>query len=88
MSRAEPSSGDASPMAGERLFDADLVFLRRFTGPLLLLARAMLAYIFVVSGVSYIGQHASVGDYMRANGVDARLLPLGACLLNPRRDGI
>ena len=40
MSRAEPSSGDPSPMAGERLFDADIVFLRRFTGPLLLLARA------------------------------------------------
>jgi hypothetical protein len=26
MSRAEPSSGDSSPMAGGRLFDADLVF--------------------------------------------------------------
>ena len=76
MSRAEPSPGDSSQMAGERLFDADLVFLRRFTGPLLLLARAMLAYIFVVSAVSYIGQYGSVADYMRANGVDAKLLPL------------
>jgi hypothetical protein len=26
MSRAEPSSGDSSPMAGEQPFDADLVF--------------------------------------------------------------
>jgi len=76
MSRAEPSSGDSSPVPGERLFDADLVFLRRFAGPLMLLARAMLAYIFVVAGVSYIGQYASVADYMRANGVDATLLPL------------
>jgi putative oxidoreductase len=42
----------------------------------MLLARAMLSYIFVVAGVSYIGQCTSVADYMRANGVDATLLPL------------
>ena len=63
-------------MAGKRFFDSDPVFLRRFSAPLMLVARAMLAYIFIVSGVTYIGQYAGVADYMRANGVDARLLPL------------
>jgi putative oxidoreductase len=76
MSRAESSSPDASPAAGERLFDPDLVFLRRFTVPLLLVARVMLAYIFIVAGVTYVGQYAGVAEYMQANGVDARLLPL------------
>jgi putative oxidoreductase len=63
-------------VAGERLFDPDLVFLRRFTGPVMLVARVLLAYIFIVSGASYIGQYADVAEYMQANGVNARLLPL------------
>jgi putative oxidoreductase len=76
MSRADSSSHDSSPAVGERVFDADLVFLRRFAGPIALVARVMLAYIFIVAGVTYIGQYAGVADYMQANGVDARLLPL------------
>ena len=76
MSRADSSSHDSSPAVGERVFDADLVFLRRFAGPIALVARVMLAYIFIVAGVTYIGQYAGVADYMRANGVDARLLPV------------
>jgi len=76
MPRVESSSEDSSPVAGERFFDSDLVFLRRFAGPIMLVARIMLAYIFVVSGATYVGQYAGVADYMRANGVDARLLPL------------
>ena len=63
-------------MTGERLLNSDLKFLERFAGPIILVARAMLAYIFVVSGATYIGQYADVTDYMQANGVDARLLPL------------
>jgi putative oxidoreductase len=63
-------------VAGERLFDPDLVFLRRFAGPIMLVARIMLSYIFIVSGASYIGQYASVAEYMQANGVNAQLLPL------------
>ena len=63
-------------MTGERLLNSDLKFLERFAGPIMLVARAMLAYIFVVSGATYIGQYADVTDYMQANGVDARLLPL------------
>jgi putative oxidoreductase len=62
--------------AGSSSEDAELVFQRRFAGPFMLVARVMLAYIFVVSGASYIGQYTDVADYMRANGVDARLLPL------------
>jgi putative oxidoreductase len=60
----------------ERLLDSDLKFLERWAGPFMLVARAMLAYIFIVSGVTYIGQYADVADYMRVNGVDDRLLPL------------
>ena len=76
MSRPGSSSRDPSPVAGERLFDPDLVFLRRFTGPVMLVARVLLAYIFIVSGASYISQYAEVTEYMQANGVNARLLPL------------
>jgi putative oxidoreductase len=76
MSRARYTRGDAAPPAGGRAFDADLNFLSSGAGPLMLLARAMLAYIFVLSGVAYIGQYADVADYMQANAVDGRLLPL------------
>ena len=68
MSRAESSSHGS--------YDSDLVFLWRFTGPVMLVARVMLAYIFIVSGAAYIGQYAGVAEYMQANGVNARLLPL------------
>jgi len=76
MSRAQSESENVAPPADGRAFDADLVFLSRWAGPLMLLARVMLAYIFVVSGVTYIGQYAGVADYMQSNGVDSRLLPL------------
>jgi putative oxidoreductase len=76
MSQARTTREDATPPTGGLTFDADLNFLARFSGPLMLVARAMLAYIFVVSGVTYIGQYAGVADYMQSNGVDGRLLPL------------
>lgn len=76
MSQARYTREDARPPAGGRAFDADLNFLVRWAGPLGLIARAMLAYIFIVGGVTYVGQYASVADYMQANGVDGRLLPL------------
>jgi putative oxidoreductase len=76
MSRAQSTREGASSPADGRTFDADLAFLSRFSGPLILVARAMLAYIFVVSGLTYIGQYAGVVDYMQSNGVDGRLLPL------------
>jgi putative oxidoreductase len=69
-------AGGGGLVTSRPLFDPDLVFLQRFTGPFMLVARVMLAYIFIVSGGTYIGQYAGVADYMQANGVDARLLPL------------
>jgi uncharacterized membrane protein YphA (DoxX/SURF4 family) len=66
--------GAASPTSGQT-FDADLNFLSHWTGPLWLLARAMLAYIFIVEGVGKIGGYAGVAEYMQAYGVDGRLLP-------------
>jgi putative oxidoreductase len=76
MSHARYTREEATPSAGGRTFDADLHFLSRWAGPLGLLARAMLAYIFVVEGVEKIGNYAGVVGYMQAHGVDGRLLPL------------
>ena len=59
-----------------RTFDADLNFLSRWAGPLGLLARAMLAYFFVIEGAEKITSYADVVQYMQANAVDGRLLPL------------
>jgi putative oxidoreductase len=76
MSRAQSTSEDAASPADARTFDADLTFLARWAGPLGLLARAMLAYIFILEGAAKITSYAGVVDYMQANGVDGRLLPL------------
>ena len=73
MSQAQYTRGDARPPAEGRTFDADLNFLSRWAGPLGLLARAMLAYIFIVEGVGKIAGYAGVADYMQAHGVDGRL---------------
>ena len=76
MSQAQYTREQAPPPSGERTFDADLNFLSRWAGPLGLLARAMLAYIFIVEGAGKIAGYAGVADYMQAHGVDGRLLPL------------
>ena len=76
MSQAHYTRGDARPPADGRTFDADLNFLSRWAGPLGLLARAMLAYIFIVEGAGKIASYAGVVEYMQAHGVDGRLLPL------------
>jgi putative oxidoreductase len=76
MSRAQYSREDTAPPAGGPAFDADLHFLSRWAGPLGLLGRAMLAYIFIVEGVEKIANYSGVVGYMQANGVDGRLLPL------------
>ena len=76
MSRAPSTREDSASPADARTFDADLDFLSRFSGPLMLVARAMLAYIFIVEGAEKITGYAGVVDYMQANGVDGRLLPL------------
>jgi putative oxidoreductase len=76
MSQGRTTREDATSPASGRTFDADFDFLVRWTGPLGLIARAMLAYIFIIDGVEAIGNYAGVAQYMQANGVDGRLLPL------------
>lgn len=76
MSQARHTGEHVTPPAGGPTFDPDLNFLVRWAGPLGLLARAMLAYIFIVEGAEKIGNYAGVVDYMQAHGVDGRLLPL------------
>ena len=76
MSQARSVREDPAPPEGRRTFDADLNFLSRWGDPLGLLARAMLAYIFIIEGAEKIGSYASVVDYMQSNGVSGRLLPL------------
>ena len=76
MSQARSMREEATPGAARRAFDADLNFLARWAGPLGLLARAMLAYIFIVEGAGKIAGYAGVAGYMQAHGVDGRLLPL------------
>ncbi len=73
------SSVQSSPGRGEEravAFDADLAFLQRFAGPIVLLSRAMMAIIFVVEGVGKITNYADVAAYMREHGVAPALLPL------------
>jgi putative oxidoreductase len=73
------SGVQSSPRRGEDhavAFNADLTFLSRFAGPIGLLARAMMAYIFIVDGVGQITSYADVADYMREHGVVPALLPL------------
>jgi putative oxidoreductase len=76
MSQAQRTREDPASPAGGRSFDANLNGLARWAGPLGLIARAMLAAIFIVEGVGKIGNYAGVVDYMQSNGVDGRLLPL------------
>ena len=63
-----------APACG-RIFDADLRFLSRWAGPLGLLARAMLAYIFILEGREdrELRQRRRLYAGPRADG---RLLPL------------
>ena len=75
MSNPRASTDSARPANG-RAFDWDLSFLTHVSGPIVLLARAMLAYIFIAEGLDKIANYAGVGDYMRGGGVDPRLLPL------------
>jgi putative oxidoreductase len=76
MSQAQYTRGGVTPPADSRAFDTDLNFPSRWAGPLRLLARGMLAYIFIVEGIGKIAGYAGVADYMQAHGVDGRLLPL------------
>ena len=75
MSRAKLSSPEASSRPAAATVDGDLAFLRRFAGPLVLLARAMLVYIFLKDGWYQVTHYAEVADYMSQNGVAPALRP-------------
>ncbi len=75
MSDPRAATDNARSAAG-RAFDWELTFLTRLSGPLVLIARAMLAYIFIVDGAGAITDYAGTVDYMQTSGVDPRLLPL------------
>ena len=75
MSRAESSPGAAIDAPGGLRLDGELAFLQRFAGPLLLLARVMLAYLFIVEGYGKIANYSGVGEYMAQHGVASALLP-------------
>jgi hypothetical protein len=75
MSQAQYTRGGVTPPVEARAFDTDLnSFLVRWAGPLILLARAMLAYIFIVEGAGQIVGYSGVADYMQAHG-----LMVGCC---------
>ena len=75
MSNSRATNESARPPAG-RALDWDLAVLTRWTAPLMVVARAMFAYIFIADGVVQIVSYADVAGYMQENGVDPRLLPL------------
>ena len=72
MSELRPIDDEAT-RSGET---TDPAFFAPLAGPLMVVARALLAYIFIVEGVEKIVNYAGVAGYMQAAGVDARLLPL------------
>lgn len=76
MSHAEISPGKAISRTRRLGLDWDLAFLGKFAGPLRALARAMLAYVFIVEGYGKITDYAGVGAYMAQYGVAPALLPL------------
>lgn len=69
MLNAQPSPRQAAdaPLAAR---------LQPVAGLPLALARAMLAYVFVIEGYGKIVSYSGVADYMRQNGVSSTLLPL------------
>ena len=68
MSRIQSSPGEGEYRPARPAFDADFLFLRRFADPIVLTARAMLSYIFIVEGYGKIADYADVGGYMREHG--------------------
>jgi hypothetical protein len=74
MSQAQYTRGGVTPPVEACAFDADLNFLVGWAGPLGLLARAMLAYIFIVEGAGNIAGYSGVADLRRPMG-----LTVGCC---------
>jgi putative oxidoreductase len=75
MTNSGATTENGRPAAGAA-FDWELAFLTRWGGPLALIARVMLAAIFIIDGVGAIADYSGTAGYMQSNGVDPRLLPL------------
>jgi putative oxidoreductase len=73
MSNVRSSADHVEPVTR---FAADPALAKHFAAPILLLARAMMATIFVVEGYEKITGYADVAAYMAKQGVPATLLPL------------
>jgi putative oxidoreductase len=54
----------------------EATMLQRFVSPLALVARAFMAYIFIVEGYGKIFNFSEVAGYMQGHGVPTPLLPL------------
>jgi len=76
VAHAEPSPNPAINRPAGLGLDGEFAFLGRLAGPILLLARAMLAYIFIVEGYGKITDYRDVGAYMAQHGVSQACLPL------------
>jgi putative oxidoreductase len=50
--------------------------MEKLQAPLVLLARLMLVFIFIIEGWGKIGNYAGVQEYMESHGVPGMLLPL------------
>ena len=50
--------------------------LRGIVDPAILLARALMSYVFIVEGYGKLLHYSDVGEYMQSHGVPAMLLPL------------
>lgn len=74
--RSDDSLAMSRAAAAPGGWDGSLSAVERWANPLLLLARAMLAYIFIVEGFAKIGAFAGVAGYMEAHGVPSLLLPV------------
>jgi len=61
---------------GENALALEAGALRGFVDPAVLLARALMAYIFIVEGYGKLLHYSDVGEYMQSHGVPAMLLPL------------
>jgi putative oxidoreductase len=64
------------PTLGVNNMEAGANLPKGIADPVILIARALMAYIFIVEGYGKIGGYAGVADYMAGHGVPSILLPL------------
>src|SRR5579863_5234823 len=75
MSRVETSPRALAEPPGRFRLDGELAVMEHFAGPLLVMARALLAYVFIVEGYGKIVAYHDVAAYMTQYGVTPVVLP-------------